>query len=1598
MTFEEAGRQYDALKDHYEKNLISRDDFERRAGELVAVGPDGKRWKVDPHAGTWVEEASGGKPAAPLKTESGIPDSLGQLIPHLAKSLVKAIPRMLIIALLMAVLTWATHTYLIARVNDGLMYNAGRVALNSVVHLRQTHFPGVNLFWGVLSYFLTGFFMRAHSLGPHKWFNNIIQLPENIKLSIERSREKGLTIIVAGVLAALLFGFIYRNFMLSLIMAFGMLLIMTAHFQSLETLLLKVSLLDFQRLIKRKFIPGGEEYDTIYLIFLGMCAGFAAAGMALLTYSRLKLLPLKILFTLLIVLLFAGLITILVVNLFNKGNKTHGIALLIILISGGFLLLDPRTVLAWCEGGSLSQAGGSWTAWWGSRNADLVRQLGVTPSVSAFLGSALGSAAAALSSSPAALQPDAGPDPLSGEESAATPEITGDMGLSALQGGPDDNPFTAYEGGDGPGFCADRGLPNYWVNTAILNLVVQDTVYSRAGPGPPVKLTLLYNSGSAARRGMFGAGWSFSYDWMLIQSGAAVSVFKGSGQGETFTFPGKDYNTGLPVELAPPAGCFHRLLYYGDHWLYMAKGKRLIHRFDQVAGTGQARLTRIMDYHGNSLTMGFDARGNMGSLTDAAGRTVTFQYSESGLCTAFSLPDGRTASFHYDRHGNLCRAVDLLGVTSDYSYDAESCLTRMVVGRERKTTLFSYRGSGNGKQLAEVTDARGHTTGYRMISATPVGVRVINPGGKPVLYYSKDGLTEEIVDPLGNSLRYAYQNGKPVSFQDKTGGVTAMEYDERGNLTAVTDPCGHTTLFTYDAYGNRLSLTTPLGETWRYTYDGQQNLTHITSPLGKEQVMEYDRQGRLAAITNPAGVKRTFAYDDLGNLSLVNYGPGRSSRITYDPHGLTMLSRTDARGHTTSYDYDANERLTGITWPDGTGKTFVYNCCAGILTTDENGSSRGFDRDPLLNITGITDSMGNIITHEYNFHNRPVRITDPLGRSTSMDYDDGGRMVKVTNPAGEAAHLRYDSNGNLVSLHKEGDRQINFTFDPCGRLVQITDLPGQSYSVERDPLGRVSTIINGRGERIHFSYNRDGQVTGKQFDRTEAASLDYDAAGNLAAVRDTTGTTSYMYSADRLVEAVEYPCGARMGYEYDPAGNLISATYPGDLQVSYEYDCRNRITRMAWGDHSISFNFDGTGILKEERRSNGTDSVYSHDANYNLTGIKHGRTGSPFVDLQFARNPAGMIIQEQGVRPLRERWDPPPVSATCNRANQLLTWNDDVFSYDADGNLVSIQGGREFKAAYDPESMPVEVTSGGRTTRFTYNGLRQRVRSDCGGQVSNFHYSAGGLLMFETDGTGRVTRRYLYSGTRLAAMVGPEGETLFYHFDHNGSTLALTGRNGKVVAAYDYSPAGAVIGRDGDIHNPFTYVGAWGVIDEGDGLFFMKHRLYDAAVGRFIQKDPVGIAGGDNLYAYAANNPVNYIDPEGLAIPVLAIAFLSFITLAAVSYPVYRAATRLGETNPFVRVTDAVLAGEDPRDVQGTPEAERARFFSDMGDVIDATGDAVLTTNPVSSPGWAAIKGGKSAAEGKPLEVLQNFSGALPGDAGAIAGAAGAVWDACKDP
>ncbi|MBZ0165654.1 MAG: RHS repeat-associated core domain-containing protein, partial [Candidatus Omnitrophica bacterium] len=116
------------------------------------------------------------------------------------------------------------------------------------------------------------------------------------------------------------------------------------------------------------------------------------------------------------------------------------------------------------------------------------------------------------------------------------------------------------------------------------------------------------------------------------------------------------------------------------------------------------------------------------------------------------------------------------------------------------------------------------------------------------------------------------------------------------------------------------------------------------------------------------------------------------------------------------------------------------------------------------------------------------------------------------------------------------------------------------------------------------------------------------------------------------------------------------------------------------------------------------------------------------------------------------------------------------------------------------------------------------------------------------------------------------GTTYYYLCDGLGSVRQLTNSSGTIVESYDYDPYGGTTIYDSSltditstgsgIDNPYMFTGRR--FDEETGIYFYRARQYDPAIGRFLQRDPLGYWDSMNLYEYVLSNPLNYIDPFGL--------------------------------------------------------------------------------------------------------------------------------------
>lgn len=1083
----------------------------------------------------------------------------------------------------------------------------------------------------------------------------------------------------------------------------------------------------------------------------------------------------------------------------------------------------------------------------------------------------------------------------------------------------------------------------------------------------------------ASEIGPFGKNWRCSYESVLGSFGKEVRLLTGGGNAQVFATPdGQDLSTlpPGPIVLAGPAGSQDELTWLGaaQGFKLLARATRTTYRYATSGGPGNALwfLTRVEDRNGNALVLNVTPNatgGRLNTVTDPAGRQIQFTYNTDGRCTRLDTPDGRAIIFSYDSQQNLAGITDMAGYHASYVYDELGFLKRM--NTEGRITRFAWakrpgyedeasaQDNAGDKIVSSVTTSTGGVIKYELL--TDGGVKRTDARGTSMVFNSEDGRTTSIQGGKGARSKVAFNEQKlPSRFTDEQGQVTDIQYDAKGRPVEIEDALGNTTTFTYDARGNLLSRTDPLGKTWQFTYDANDNLATTRTPLNHVTTHQYHANGRLWKTMDPRGGTTENLYNAAGDLTSQTDAAGNTATYTYDGVGR-CTGMTDRAGRGKTLLYDNNDRITQLTYGGGQERQFLYDAFGQTAFTDEMGATTSIQRNDFGYITRLTDPMGHLTLTDYNPENLPERITDPLGRVTTTAYDADGRPVQITDPLGRKTVREYNAQGGLVKLTDARKAATSFEYDDNDRLVGITDPLGKKVTHERDALGRVTTTTNARGEKIRVTYDDDGRITQKETRAATAgaafvtvATSTFDANNNLVSRTDPAGTTTWAYDAANRATSATWQGGTSAHFTYTATGQPATLTYPGGMVVTYLYDTYNRqkvpspfrsgeevIGAQEPGSNvtgvsislngetvNIIFQYDAAGRLLEVDRNvlpagpGSIHTTHTYDPLGRPTRIKHDLPAGTAFDWQLNYDAVGNVVAETheggfNTPPLL----PAPATFTYDLGGRIKTRSGAAHTYDADGNLTSVAGGA-FTALYSAENKPVSITRAGATTTHLYDGSGMRARRQEGAAIINYHYGPGGRLLFTTDGTGAVQACYVW-GDRglLCAVKGASLSTGLRHY-LTGRLMSVTGLTdaaGVMLATYAYDPLGGcarTVAQPGFVDdNPFTFVGGLGVLDEGDGLYYMRQRFYDADTGRFLQKDPAGFEGGINLYAYAAGNPVNSVDPAGTwdvnwsrlakGVKQLAMAGVG-IGIAAVSAPV--SGPVMG-TLAAVAVVNTVLSG-----------------------------------------------------------------------------------------
>jgi RHS repeat-associated protein len=850
-------------------------------------------------------------------------------------------------------------------------------------------------------------------------------------------------------------------------------------------------------------------------------------------------------------------------------------------------------------------------------------------------------------------------------------------------------------------------------------------------------------------------------------------------------------------------------------------------------------------------------------------------------------PEGNRIRYDYDGEGRIVAASAGSWAASAEPWD-DACAASFA-GEPAFAELGSVEYDRNGRPVVS-RDGTGAATAIQY-----------DGRGRPAIVTQPDGTTIRTgFDRLGNPIwRAAYAPGAAVPYRAPTPGdggllaASSFEYDDAGRLVRVdrwhfgptgsaigdghavtridydalhrevrvTDDTGAVTIHRTDGAGRPVAQVHANGDTVTTSYlEGGRSVRQewpAPTPTGmRSQTLRLTPWGDIARVESGDGAGDALLeerlFDNLGRVTDRFLASGAVFSTTYDAFGRpssasndlgdttelvtwswnrngSLATRTSDSGEiaaTTSYRLDALDRVVRVDRPEGIYQTTTYLGGSSLVseTTDGLGTRTIFGRDEMGRVESIEGRPMNGSSVLRDF------VRDPLGRVVKATHF-GASLATAADDV--TTYLTWDSLSNRVS---ESDTvtglAVTHVHDGLGRAVS-NDLAGVGVARAYDELGRPRTIGIDGTTAATFQYAGLGGPTSRLYASQLTTTYGYDALGRLSSLVDET------------------PSGSLAGWRWETPldgtpriAALARGSKPEGASV-FSVDRGGRIVHETHGIEGLEAvtlpamrSYEDAEATIAPHLSAGPSRRYLLDARHNwLQRIASDPGLSVYAepDAFDAYRSFGELVPE---------YDP---------RGALLRAGDDIFTYDASGDLVGFESDsatREY--VYDALGRLVAERDldTGELTRFGYDGLRRVVQEDPNGTIHTYVHGAGiDTPLVDVTASGHV----------------------YFHQDRLGSVYLLTDAAGQAIEHYDYTAFGEMTITDAagtprtvsSAGNRFGFQGH--PFDPATGLVHMRARWYLPSWGRFLTPDPIGLLGGTNLYAFVDGASLSWRDPFGFS-------------------------------------------------------------------------------------------------------------------------------------
>ena len=808
--------------------------------------------------------------------------------------------------------------------------------------------------------------------------------------------------------------------------------------------------------------------------------------------------------------------------------------------------------------------------------------------------------------------------------------------------------------------------------------------------------------------------------------------------------------------------------------------------------------------------------------------------------------DGRGASsrvnFRYysdARAYGLLRAVEAPGALRDsVVYDADTALGNLSATRAPSGawTYFTNDAVGRPTAVRKPIDIAGTLFESDTIAydAADRVTRLVNfgpavdtfPARKVVVQtsYNAEGQVDSLKrwsDPDATQIgviktSWFYDDiGRVVAEVAPDGEVDSTYYDPAGNVVTQRNRRRHSLTMVYDELGRLRKRRVPEA---RYCAR-RQGIPVLRELEGRSDTVSYPRypNNTCNGLTIPAD-SALFTYDGTGNLLSADNRDARIKR-SYHPNGLlktdTLRIRTVAEGsdsasfaqheYALEYLYDLDGRRTDLVHP------------AQLARGTGRDRTRYTYHSQLGALETAADLMGHVFTYGYDAVGRTSSLTLPGGVSEGYGYESGGRLgLHTVYRQSSASYLRE------TSFQYDGRDKVTWAGNRAGTadtlVTKYSGLGHLTYSWfrSRHPASNGSTVMY-----------------------TVTENYDYDALANFRYSKATTEQSGFSSSTRQRSQAYAAQVG-RLAREWGSSSGVIDTFY---------YDAAGNTEFTTQTAQS-----SGSGPFADRASFYGADGTLRAADARQLAGVEIAYLGTVYEEYRYDALGRRVLVRVR-------RWcenDPDGYNGECRISKiKRIVW-------DGDQELWEIQmPGQDGSVYLESDTATVLLSSVTNTKKADPNPFFGRVAYTHGAALDQ-PLSIVRIGYADLIDDSNVEREYrtvpAFSIMPLWASNGQADNGVF----GDGATRKCETLNGALRCVYIQWPAMFYAYARQSIRRTAWHGSLVEDKKDGAGTFYRRNRLYDPATGRFTQEDPIGLAGGINLYGYANGDPVSYSDPFGL--------------------------------------------------------------------------------------------------------------------------------------